>query len=114
MKCQPTKKRIPVLEDGNPQMRIGSGSGLRGSPGEQEQPEVLPIGDAVAVEIARSGLAPTEDQKTQISAVDEAIGNLTRALRARGMWENTLHVFSSDNVTRFPTCSPPPSEVEPS
>jgi len=38
----------------------------------------------------RNGLA-------QISAVDEGIANLTAALKGKGMWENTLVVFSSDN-----------------
>ena len=33
----------------------------------------------------------------QISIVDEAIGNVTAALKARGMFDNTLLLFSSDN-----------------
>jgi len=33
----------------------------------------------------------------QIAAVDEALGNVTTALRTRGLWDNTLLVFSSDN-----------------
>ena len=33
----------------------------------------------------------------QISAVDEAIGNLTGMLRAKGMWDASLFVFSADN-----------------
>ena len=32
-----------------------------------------------------------------LSAVDEGIGNVTGALKAAGMWENTLVVFTSDN-----------------
>ena len=32
-----------------------------------------------------------------LSAVDEGIGNVTAALKARGMLENTLFVFTSDN-----------------
>lgn len=36
-------------------------------------------------------------QLLQVSAVDEALGNVTAALRARGMWASTLFVFSSDN-----------------
>lgn len=41
--------------------------------------------------------APRHKGLGQISAVDEAIGNLTAALRAKGMWERTLFIFSSDN-----------------
>ena len=33
----------------------------------------------------------------QVAAVDEAVGNLTGALRAAQMWQSTLFVFSSDN-----------------
>ncbi|EDO30829.1 predicted protein, partial [Nematostella vectensis] len=32
-----------------------------------------------------------------VSAVDEAIGNVTKTLQQRGLWNNTLLVFSSDN-----------------
>ena len=32
-----------------------------------------------------------------ISAVDESIGRITRALTAKGLWHNTLMIFSSDN-----------------
>lgn len=32
-----------------------------------------------------------------LSAVDESVANVTRVLKARGMWDNTLLIFSSDN-----------------
>lgn len=32
-----------------------------------------------------------------ISAVDESIGKITRALSSRSLWQNTLLIFSSDN-----------------
>ena len=31
------------------------------------------------------------------SCLDEAIGNVTSALRARGMWEDTIVLYTSDN-----------------
>jgi arylsulfatase I/J len=32
-----------------------------------------------------------------VSIMDDVVGNLTTALKAKGMWENTLVIFSSDN-----------------
>jgi arylsulfatase A-like enzyme len=29
--------------------------------------------------------------------MDDGIGNVTAALKAKGMWENTVVIFSSDN-----------------
>merc|ERR1712232_40162 len=40
---------------------------------------------------------PRRNGLAQVAAVDEGIWNLTAALKAKGMWENTLVVWSSDN-----------------
>ena len=47
-------------------------SGLRRarSPGGQEQAEVSAVGGAVAVEIARAGLAPRAEEQSEVRAVD--------------------------------------------
>ena len=36
-----------------------------------------------------------------VSAMDEAIGNITEALKAQGMFENTLILFTAD-VSKHP------------
>ena len=40
---------------------------------------------------------PSQSYYAMSSVVDEAVQNVTEALKANGMWENTLLVFSSDN-----------------
>lgn len=46
--------------------------------------------------------------------MDESIGNITKALKAKGMWENTLVVWSADNVgLRRSVQSPPPTRFPP-
>lgn len=35
--------------------------------------------------------------KAQVSALSEGVGNLTRALAAKGMWNNTVLIFMGDN-----------------
>lgn len=40
-----------------------------------------------------------------IAAVDESIGKVTQALQTRGLWNNTLVIFSSDNgVAQWASC----------
>ena len=46
-----------------------------------------------------------------VNHIDDVVGNLTAALKAKGMWANTLFVSSSDNgaCTAEPA-TPPPSQ----
>jgi arylsulfatase A-like enzyme len=41
-----------------------------------------------------------------IAAVDESIGKVTAALQSRGLWSDTLIIFSSDNVCTPLFCQP--------
>jgi len=40
-----------------------------------------------------------------VSAVDEAVANITAALKETGQWNNTLMVWMTDNVWRCHTAS---------
>ena len=50
---------------------------------------------------AASGVGDFDNRRTtyqgMVNFMDGVIGNVTAALKARGMWEDTLYVFSSDN-----------------
>lgn len=59
--------------------------------GPTEAPDrFLDLYDDSIFQKRRNGLA-------QIAAVDEGISNITTALKAKDMWDNTLVIFSSDN-----------------
>lgn len=50
--------------------------------------------------LRRAGVAPSENTLVQLAmsaVVDEAARNVTAALKAGGLWDSTLLVFSSDN-----------------
>lgn len=50
----------------------------------------------------------TDQRKTyagMLSAADESIGNVTKALQDAGMWENTLVVFTTDNGGPTAVCA---------
>ena len=38
-----------------------------------------------------------QQYKAMVMIMDEVVGNITNALKAKGMWDNTLVIFSSDN-----------------
>nr|XP_002733876.1 PREDICTED: arylsulfatase B-like [Saccoglossus kowalevskii] len=50
---------------------------------------------------------PLDDIRRKYAAMatcmDEGIGNVTNALKQRGMWDNTVFIFVSDNGAQFPT-----------
>lgn len=50
----------------------------------------------------------TDKRKTyaaMLSAVDESIENVTKALKAKGMWDNTILVFTTDNGGPTDVCA---------
>merc|ERR1711920_194449 len=43
------------------------------------------------------GTTPNQAMYGMVSVADEGLANVTKALKAKGMWENTLLVVSADN-----------------
>lgn len=60
------------------------------SPPQVPQSYVTPYNDLIADPFRRTFAG-------MLSAVDEGIGNVTQALKAKGMFDNTLFIFTSDN-----------------
>ena len=59
-----------------------------------------------------AGKAWSNKRKTyagMLSAADEALGNVTRALRARGFWDDTVLVATTDNGGPTETCAVQPT-----
>ena len=60
-----------------------------------------------------AGKIEDESRRTlagMISNLDEGVANITVALRARGMWENTVTILTTDNGG--PVCLAPPVKVK--
>jgi arylsulfatase I/J len=82
---------VDVIENHNTQQPLFLFMAFQNVHGPTQAPDrFLQLYDDSIFKARRNGLA-------QISAVDEGIANITAALKLKGMWENTLLVFSSDN-----------------
>lgn len=47
-----------------------------------------------------------------VTVLDESVGNITRTLKANGMWEHTLLIFSTDNGGPTGVNVPPPQNMK--